>query len=66
MNCIYPSAGGMGTLPSAGEEDNSLAIHNLILLSSHVLSGGCESLRHGYFAEGYHTAAHADILDQSC
>ena len=64
--CIFLAACGRDISWNVGAGYSSPEFHNLIPQSTRDQWYGCESLRHGCLTEGYHTAAHAGILDQSC
>ena len=65
-HCICPAACGRDISWNAGAGYISPEFHNLKPQSTHDQGYGCGSSRHGCFTEGYHTAAHVGILDQSC
>ena len=64
--CNSLAACGRDISWNAGAGYSSPEFHNLTRWSTRGQWYGCGSSRHGCFAEGYHTAAHAGILDQSC
>ena len=63
---ISPSVCDTRISGNAGAGYSSLGFHNLTRWSTHDQWFGYGWSRHGCLTEGYHTAAHVGIPDQTC